>query len=160
MNIIFKQMTSPKNKINKAFGASVFNVDAYFLDATNTSTPQIIVAADLTGLSSYNYIEIPLLNKSYFIRDMNSLDSERVQVSAAIDVLTTYKNDVLSAQVLTGRGTKNINLFVPDNKLKNSVRGIPQIKTLQGGEWTPTIRNDMNCVVISNFGGGGTSGNS
>lgn len=159
MNATFKRNLSFDNKIYKSFSATTATYDVYFLDACSISAPQIIVAADFAGLSMFNYLEIgEPINRKYFVRDMVSLDGERVQISAAVDVLSTYADDVLSARVLTGRGTKNINLFVPDEKLKNSVRGIPQIKTLTGGEWTPTITADMNCVVISNFGGGVQNG--
>lgn len=154
MDAIFKSLASPKNKIIKTFASSTKTFDVYFLDTVNTTTPQLIVTAALTDIEKFNYIEIAALGKMYFIRDIISLDAERVQISAAIDVLSTYKNDVLSAQVLTARGTKNINVFIPDNRLKNSTRGISQIKTLQGGEWLPTITTTTNGVVVTTFGGG------
>lgn len=158
MNAVFKSLASPKNKINKTFSGATKIFDVYFLDAVNTTTPQLIVTAALIDIEKFNYIEIQTLNKMYFIRDIISLDAERVQISAAIDVLATYKNDVLSAQVLTGRGTKNINVFIPDNRLKNSTRGISQIKTLTGGEWLPTMAADTRGIVLTTFGGGSSGG--
>lgn len=154
MNAVFKSLASPKNKINKTFASGTKTFDVYFLDAVNTTTPQLIVTAALTDIEKFNYIEIATLGKKFFIRDIISLDAERVQITAAIDVLSTYKNDVLSAQVLTGRGSKNVNVFVPDNRLRNSTRGISQIKTFTGGEWLPTLTTTTNGIVLTTFGGG------
>lgn len=154
MNATFKRNLSFDNKIYKSFDSTTATYDVYFLNDCSITTPQIVVAADFAAIAMYNYLEIGApINRKYFIRDVISLDGDRVQVSAAVDVLSTFADDVLSARVLTGRGNKNINVFIPDNRLKNSTRGISQIKTLQGGEWLPTITTTTNGVVVTTFGG-------
>ena len=92
------------------------------------------------------------------MRDITTLDGERVRVNLHVDVLASFYDDVLSARVLANRSTDKINVLVPDNNLRNSVRGIPQIKTFTGGEWLPTLTADVNGVVISTFGGGAQNG--
>lgn len=154
MNATFKRNLSVDNKVFKSFDTATATYDVYFLNDCSITTPQIIVATDFAAIAMYNYLEIGSpINRKYFIRDAVSLDGERVQISAVVDVLSTFADDVLSAKVLTGRGNKNINVFVPDNRLKNSTRGISQIKTLVGGEWLPTITTTTNGVVVTTFGG-------
>ena len=158
MNATFKKTTSPNNKCAKVFASGTQSYDVYFIEETSITTPSIVLVAKLDTIAQYNYCEIPQLNRKYFIRDITSLDGERVRVDLAVDVLASFYNDVVSAQILTERSTKNKNVFVPDSKLKNSARGIPQIKTFSGGEWLPTLTTTTHGIVITTFGGGVTNG--
>lgn len=154
MTITFKKSLSPNNTVIKTFGSDTITAECYLLDNTSVISPTFDIVTDFATAAKYNYIDAPELGRKYFIRDIISLDAERVRISAAVDVLSSFSGDVLSAQVLTERSTKNINVFVPDNRLKNSTRGISQIKTFAGGEWLPTITADTNGVVLNTFGGG------
>ena len=158
MNATFKKTTSPNNKCSKVFASDTTTFDVYFIEETSITTPSIVLVAKLDTIAQYNYCEITQLKRKYFIRDITSLDGERVRVDLAVDVLASFYDDVVSAQILTERSTKNKNVFVPDNKLKNSVRGIPQIKTFTGGEWLPTLTTTTNGIVITTFGGGAQNG--
>lgn len=159
MTATFKKTTSPNNKCAKVFASDTQSFDVYFIEETSITTPSIILVAALDTIAKYNYCEIPQLKRKYFIRDITSLDEERVRVSLAVDVLASFYDDVISAQILTNRSTKNVNVFIPDNRLKNSTRGISQIKTFSGGEWLSTVLSDTNGIVITTFGGGSQNGN-
>ena len=158
MNATFKKTTSPNNKCAKVFASGTTSFDVYFIEETSITTPSIVLVAKLDTIAQYNYCEISQLKRKYFIRDITSLDGERVRVDLAVDVLASFYNDVVSAQILTERSSSNKNVFIPDNKLKNSVRGIPQIKTFSGGEWLPTLTTTTNGIVITTFGGGAQNG--
>ena len=158
MNATFKKTTSPTNKCAKVFASGTTSFDVYFVEETSITTPSIVLVAKLDTIAQYNYCEISQLKRKYFIRDITSLDGERVRVDLAVDVLASFYDDVVSAQILTERSTKNKNVFVPDSKLRNSVRGIPQIKTFTGGEWLPTLTTTTNGIVITTFGGGTANG--
>lgn len=158
MTATFKKTTSPNNKCAKVFASGTQSYDVYFLEETSITTPSIVLVAKLDTIAQYNYCEISQLKRKYFIRDITSLDGERVRVDLAVDVLASFYDDVVSAQILTERSTKNKNVFVPDSKLRNSVRGIPQIKTFSGGEWLPTLTTTTNGIVITTFGGGAQNG--
>ena len=159
MTAIFKKTTSPNNKCAKVFASGSQSFDVYFIEETSITNPSITLVAALDTISQYNYCEISQLKRKYFIRDINSLDGERVRVDLAVDVLASFYDDVISAQILTTRSSKNVNVFVPDTRLKNSTRGISQIKTFSGGEWLPTVLSDTNGIVITTFGGGVQNGN-
>ena len=158
MTVIFKKNMSPDNKCGKIFAAETATFEAYFIDEVNVVNPRLTLVADLANISQFNYCDIAALGRKYFVRDIISLDGERVRVDLAVDVLASFYDNVISAQVLTERSTNNINVFVPDNRLKNSTRGIPQIKTFSGGEWLPSITTDVNGIVITTFGGGAKNG--
>ena len=159
MTAIFKKTTSPNNKCAKVFASETQSFDVYFIEETSIVSPSITLVAALDTIAQYNYCEISQLKRKYFIRDITSLDGERVRVDLAVDVLASFYDDVVSAQILTNRSSKNVNVFVPDNRLKNSTRGISQIKSFSGGEWLPTVLADTNGIVITTFGGGVLSGN-
>lgn len=158
MTAVFKKNLSPDNKCAKVFGTEIKSAEIYFIDTANIISPQIDLVADLAEISKYNYCDIAALGRKYFIRDITTLDGERVRVNLRVDVLASFYDDVLSARVLANRSTDKINVFVPDNRLKNSTRGIPQIKTFSGGEWLPSITTDVNGIVITTFGGGAKNG--
>lgn len=158
MNATFKKTTSPNNKCAKVFASDTQDYDVYFIEETSITAPSIVLVAKLDTIAQYNYCEISQLKRKYFIRDITSLDGERVRVDLAVDVLASFYDDIISAQILTERSTKNKNVFVPDSKLRNSVRGIPQIKTFTGGEWLPTLTTTTNGIVITTFGGGVANG--
>ena len=159
MTATFKTTTSPNNKCAKVFASGTASFDVYFIEETSITTPSITLVAALDTIAQYNYCEISQLKRKYFIRDITSLDGERVRVDLVVDVLASFYDDVISAQILTTRSSKNVNVFVPDNRLKNSTRGISQIKTFAGGEWLPTVLSDTNGIVITTFGGGAQNGN-
>lgn len=154
MTAIFRKNASPDNKCAKVFASGSASYDVYFIEDTNIINPSIVLVADLAAIAAYNYCEISQLKRKYFVRDIKSLDGERVRVDLAVDVLASFYDDVVSARVLTERSTKNKNVFIPDNKLRNSARGIPQIKSFSGGEWLPTLTTTTNGIVITTFGGG------
>ena len=154
LTAIFKKTTSPSNKCAKVFASGTQSFDVYFLEETSITTPSIVLVAKLDTIAQYNYCEISQLKRKYFIRDITSLDGERVRVDLVVDVLASFYDDVISAQVLVERSSANKNVFIPDGKLKNSARGIPQIKSFSGGEWLPTLTTTTNGIVITTFGGG------
>ena len=154
MTAIFKKTTSPNNKCAKVFAGGTQSFDVYFLEETSITTPSIVLVAKLDVVAQYNYCEIAQLKRKYFIRDITSLDGERVRVDLAVDVLSSFYDDVISAQILTTRSSDRANVFIPDIQLKNSTRGIPQIKTFSGGEWLPTVTAGANSIVVTTFGGG------
>ena len=158
MNATFKKTTSPNNKCAKVFASGTQSYDVYFIEETSITTPSIVLVAKLDTIAQYNYCEISQLKRKYFIRDITSLDGERVRVDLVVDVLASFYDDIIAAQILTERSTKNKNVFIPDEKLKNSTRGIPQIKTFTGGEWLPTLTTATNGIVITTFGGGCVNG--
>ena len=154
MTATFKKTTSPNNKCAKVFASGTQSFDVYFVEETSVITPSIILVATLDTIAQYNYCDIPQLKRKYYTRDIVSLDGERVRVDLAVDVLASFYDDIVSAYILTDRSAKNKNVFIPDNKLKNSTRGISQIKTFSGGEWLPTLTTTTNGIVITTFGGG------
>lgn len=153
MQITLKKMISPENKIVKAFGTDTLTYDCYLLNNTSALTISLELVTDFATISKYNYIDVPTLGRKYFIRDITSLDGERVQIIAQTDVISSFADDVLSAQILTDRATSEPNVFIPDNYLHNSTRGITQIKLFSGAEWLSTPTASSNSVVISTFGG-------
>ena len=158
MTAIFKKTTSPNNKCVKVFAGGTQSFDVYFIEETSITTPSITLVAALDTIAQYNYCEISQLKRKYFIRDITSLDGERVRVDLSVDVLASFYDDVVSAKILTNRSSSDINIFVPDTRLKNSVRGISQIKTLTGGEWLPSLTAANNAIVGTTFGGGALNG--
>ena len=107
MNATFKKTTSPNNKCAKVFASGTQSYDVYFLEETSITTPSIVLVAKLDTIAQYNYCEISQLKRKYFIRDITSLDGERVRVDLAVDVLANddaWKDQQGALQTLVDKG--------------------------------------------------------
>lgn len=62
-----------------------------------------IVGYDIT---KYNYCEIPILERFYFIDSIESINSELYTLRCTCDVLSTYKLDVLRCKARLKRSIK------------------------------------------------------
>lgn len=97
MNIILYNNKSPKNKIGKTL------VNANTITGTlrgETSTSNIQLLLNIVDLNPYNYMYIADFDKYYFITNIISVRTELWLVSASIDVLESYKNEILQLNVI------------------------------------------------------------
>lgn len=68
--------------------------------STNIYTPRIVLATG-TGLDlkQVNYAEIPELGRFYFVDDFEQVANELVELSLRVDVLETFKDEILTSEV-------------------------------------------------------------
>lgn len=64
-----------------------------------------------------NYAYIQRFNRSYFITDMRSVRNNLVEVSMHVDVLETYKDDILDTNAIIRRQENKWNLYLDDGCL-------------------------------------------
>jgi len=90
-----------------------------FLDSQSVLNP-VIVIEDTKGMSAemttYNYAYIPNLMRYYFISNCVILDNSRYCYYLQIDVLATYREDIMSSTQYVLRSTNTYNDFIMDTK--------------------------------------------
>lgn len=97
MNIILYDNKSPKNKIGKTL-VNANNITGTLRGETSTSNIQMLL--NIIDLNPYNYMYIADFNKYYFITNIISVRTGLWLVNASIDVLESYKNEILQLNVI------------------------------------------------------------
>lgn len=97
MNIILYDNKSPKNKIGKTL-VNANNITGTLRSETSTSNIQMLL--NIVDLNPYNYMYIADFDKYYFITNIISVRTGLWLVSASIDVLESYKNEILQLNVI------------------------------------------------------------
>ena len=83
-------------------------------NGTSIVDPVILFECDLKQITNCNYMSISEFSRSYFITDMKSIRNGLVEISAHCDVLSSFKDEILTNDAIILRQEKNWNLYVDD----------------------------------------------
>lgn len=114
MGITVKLMhnSSPVEKIGKTLDAgSEFTCD---LKADTSVLKPTLVLQSSSSLAGFNYMYIPDFQRYYFIDDIVSKNNVIWEVSGHVDVLETYKADILRQEAVIRRQQNKYNLYLND----------------------------------------------
>lgn len=95
MKITLYNTTSPYNCINKTLTNST-DFEVKLKDSTSISKPTLLLNTSL-DLSVYNYCYIPKFKRYYFLTDIIIQRQNLFIINLDIDVLESYKNDILNS---------------------------------------------------------------
>ena len=158
MNIILYKNSAPPNKVNKENNLSEENVienvrfieDAYL----DVSKPTVLVniSNEISDYMKYNYMKIPKLKRFYFIDSIKTING-LVEISGTVDVLNSFKQDILASnQYILRQQTYNNSPYLDDNMLP--------LRSDHGYVAKPFGNNvdDRTCgrVILATTGKGGT----
>lgn len=97
MEIILYNNKSPKNKIGKTL-TNPNTITGSLRGETSISNIQMLL--NIVDLNPYNYMYIADFGKYYFITNIISVRTGLWLVTASIDVLDSYKSEILSLDVI------------------------------------------------------------
>lgn len=83
---------------------------------TSIIEPVILFSGSLP--SNANYMTIDTFNRNYFITDIRSVGNNLFEVSAKVDVLTTYAAAIRNCRGIVARQENKWNLYVDDGSFK------------------------------------------
>lgn len=136
MELILYKTDSADNVINKTLTDPI-TMNINLRRGVDISAPvlRLQLAADLSG---YNYAHIPDLNRYYFITDIESLTLDVWQLRLSVDVLESYKAEILASNARYNRNLRTgdyqtVNLgdnVKTDVALFESSQGLPEGSTL------------------------------
>lgn len=120
---IFKTKSAP-NVVNKVLSEVVAFDEVIFKEETSLLNPTIIING-VSNASSYtledigtsNYFYIPKVNRYYFITDIIMMSGGRVAISGKVDVLMSFKTDIIGSTQLIVRQEKKTNNYLIDTEI-------------------------------------------
>ena len=139
MKVDFYYNESENNVINKHI-TKIKTSECIIKSDIDIRKPVLEVAFD-SALHEANYIYIESMNRYYYITDKQNVIGNRFRVYCEVDVLESFKNDILKEQAII-ESTENIGSsnYLSSNVWKCTVKDKTEIKTfpnglLENGEW-------------------------
>ena len=114
-NILIQQNKSDDNKLTKdvvTLGTMTGNLKA----GTSILSPIILFTGSLP--TNANYMTIDTFGRKYFITDIRSVGNNLYEVSAKVDVLSTYANSIKNCRGIIARQENKWNLYIDDGSFK------------------------------------------
>ena len=119
ITITLQRNGSENNKLSKAL-TTLAEMSATLKAETSIIDPVFLVAADLATVAGCNYITVPAFNRSYFVLDIVSIRAGLVQISAHVDVLSSFKTQIRANTGIIKRAERSdtYNLYLNDGSLR------------------------------------------
>lgn len=87
-------------------------------DPTSIIDPVLLINGDILDMLNANYLTITLFGRSYFINNITSIANNLVEISAHVDVLSSYLNYIKECEAIVHRQENKWNLFLDDGIFK------------------------------------------
>lgn len=120
---IFKTNSAP-NVVNKVLTEVVAFDEVIFKEETSLLNPTIIIngvsnssSYNIEDIGTSNYFSIPKVNRYYFITDITMMSGGRVAITGKVDVLMSFKTDIIGSTQLIVRQEKKTNNFLIDTEI-------------------------------------------
>lgn len=94
------------NDTNNTINKNLTDLDEY--DVTLKNPENVInpvIVLNHRDKFTKNYAYIPAFSRYYFIRDVTRINRDLVQIHLEVDVLETYKDDILNSEGIISRNT-------------------------------------------------------
>lgn len=112
MEIIFYNNTSTKNTLTKNI-VERFSVSGVLRDSSSITDPTILIDKN-SDLINVNYCYIPEFGRYYFMQDIESVKNNLWMVSLHVDVLMSFRSDILKTTGIVARQENNYNSKLVD----------------------------------------------
>lgn len=155
MDITLYLNRSQRNVMNKVLSHEKILSNVFLLETCDVIKPTLIFAkVDDTIFDTYNYVFIPNFNR-YYYASIEMIDGERYQLTCEVDVLMSFKDDILNSEIVATRSgdITKWNKLIRDDRVKNLCRSNKIIRKLSGGEFLRLITPNSHSVIINTIGG-------
>lgn len=111
------QTKSEKNKIGKAL-TTIVSTTADLKEGTSITDPVLLLSINQLQSLSINYVKITQMKRCYFINDMIAVRNGLWELHCHVDVLESWKNEILSNAAVIQRQERLWNLYLNDGQFK------------------------------------------
>lgn len=115
--VLLQANNSEKNKLDKDL-ATISTISGTLKNETSIVDPVILIEVDLTNLINCNYMTIPSFGRSYFVTNIRSIRRNLVEVSAHVDVLSSFASQIRNNVAIVRRQENRWNLYLNDGVFK------------------------------------------
>ena len=98
--------------------SNIASYEGTLREGTSIIDPVIKIECNLANVRNCNYLTIDAFNRSYFVKDIVSVNSNIVEFSCHVDVLSTYANEIRRNRGIVKRQENLWNLYLNDGSLK------------------------------------------
>lgn len=126
---------SANNVLNKNLEL-ITSINVNFKYDLDVSSPEIKLIVGNMDFNIINYVEIPELNRSYFIERTAMVNNKIIIIYLICDLIVSFKSDILKSNALFMRSIKNgdyVNIQ-ETNKYTQSVRSVKSDYVYNEGE--------------------------
>lgn len=116
-NITLQINASEKNKLTKDI-TDLATLSGTLKNGTSIIDPVISFEGDLSSFVNCNYMTIPTFGRSYFINDIRSIRNNIYEISAHVDVLSSFATQIKSNTAIVRRQENQWNLYLNDGVFK------------------------------------------
>ena len=92
------------------------NVSCDIYGSVDRLNPILKVDTGNVDISGCNYMEIPEFGRFYLIQSITAGAAKVLYVSGHVDVLQTYKDQILQCHCIAERNTSSYNFYLPDGR--------------------------------------------
>lgn len=118
MNIKLYKNNSENEKIGKSL-VELGTLSGNIREGTSIINPVITTSNSvIEHLQNLNYIYIPDFNRYYFVTDVSTIRNGIWVLSCRVDVLESFKSEILSQKAVISRQEKKWNLYLDDGIFK------------------------------------------
>ena len=136
MEINLFTCTAERNRVDKTnYLSNRFAMDGYLRKATSAMNIVIEVQKTNPLLYKYNYMYIEEFARWYYIDDISSVRTGLWEISASVDVLMSFKTDILKSLVIVDKieDESQANLYLDDGSFVMDSRKYNEIKEFPSG---------------------------
>ena len=130
MEIRLYSSSDETNKIDKTLTNEIV-LNGTLKDETSVINPIILIEAN--NLTQYNYCYIPLFKRYYFIKDITVVRNNLFRLFLDIDVLMSYKNEILNLDCIVNKQENNSTPYINDNSRIYENRNFTSIINFRNG---------------------------
>ena len=116
MNVKFYTNTSEKNAMTKNI-TQLFDFNGVLREESPIIRP-VITFEGLTNIGAINYAYIPDFGRYYFVEEITCIRNGLFQVSMRVDVLMSFRNQILSNNAIIERNENQYDLKLNDGLFK------------------------------------------
>lgn len=123
---------SEKNRLDKQI-SDVLVISGTLKAETSLINPVVVCAADLSTIADVNYMTIPAFGRKYFVTDIRSIRDGICEITAHVDVLTTYRYQIRNNTAIISKQEHDWNLYLNDGSLQIYQNSIVLTKAFPSG---------------------------
>lgn len=124
-------VSDPKNKINKTLNNGV-DVSCEVTESFSVAAPQLLLdAGQAAAYINKNYAYIPEFGRYYFV-EPPEYEGAFVKLTLEVDVLYTYRFDILNSDIIAKRSSTRYNKYIVDGVYGVTNRGERHISRFPG----------------------------
>lgn len=127
-----------------------FQYDVNWKRPTSITSPTIEIAVETISEwdLDYNYVYIPSFKRFYFIQNLTVVSANLIEYSLSVDVLASYKDDILGSSLYVLRSSSNYSRLIPDEAIvhNSKVNHVYNASSLNG-------LNPTGCYILTVING-------